>query len=114
MLCPASRSRLAAVTSLWPSLLLLFQGRSVAQAAGESFAEFNMIQDGGISSGPLALWLVVAVATGLGLVLALAQCLFQKMRKSKGTYQPRKEEQTGARNLETPNALKLPKEERLI
>ncbi|KAJ8362949.1 hypothetical protein SKAU_G00117800 [Synaphobranchus kaupii] len=100
----------AGPNKLWLALLLLVQGTTVAQ--GESFRKFNMMQENGIPSGPLGLGLVVGVATGL--VLALMLCVIRKMRRTEGTYQPRKEEQTGARNVETPDALKLPKEERLI
>lgn len=108
------RPRLTALKAgpkqLWLALLLLVKGATVAQ--GESITGFNVMQESAILSGPLGLGLVVGVATGL--VLALMLCVIRKMRRNEGTYQPRKEEQTGTRSVETPDALKLPKEERLI
>ncbi|KAJ8371592.1 hypothetical protein AAFF_G00307040 [Aldrovandia affinis] len=97
---------------LWLTLLFLVQGITSAQA-GESFPESefrNLRQESSAFSGPLGLGLVATA----GLVLALMLCVIRKMRRTEGRYQPRKEEQTGARSVETPDVLKLPKEERLI
>ncbi|KAM7371751.1 hypothetical protein PAMP_008961 [Pampus punctatissimus] len=47
-------------------------------------------------------------------VLAWLFCVVKKKRQTEGTYRPSAEEQSGARSVATPDALKLPKEERLI
>uniref|UniRef100_A0A673VSR1 Crumbs homolog 3a n=1 Tax=Salmo trutta TaxID=8032 RepID=A0A673VSR1_SALTR len=47
-------------------------------------------------------------------VLVWLFCVVRKKRQTEGTYRPSAEEQTGASSVETPDALKLPKEERLI
>ncbi|KAB5530663.1 hypothetical protein PHYPO_G00131960 [Pangasianodon hypophthalmus] len=47
-------------------------------------------------------------------VLVFLFCVVKKKRQTEGTYRPSAEEQTGTRSVEAPNALKLPKEERLI
>lgn len=47
-------------------------------------------------------------------VLAWLLCVVKKKRQTEGTYRPSAEEQTGASSVATPDALKLPKEERLI
>ncbi|XP_036423317.1 protein crumbs homolog 3a [Colossoma macropomum] len=60
---------------------------------------------------PIVVILVVLVVTG---VLVFLFCVVKKKRQTEGTYRPSSEEQTGARSVEAPNALKLPKEERLI
>ncbi|KAG9337247.1 hypothetical protein JZ751_029532 [Albula glossodonta] len=104
---------------LWLTLLFLITETCPTQ--GESFKDSNPRQESNMSSGPLGLVVtataptvaVFLVATA-GLVLALMFCVIRKMRRSEGRYQPRKEEQTGARSVETPDVLKLPKEERLI
>ncbi|KAJ7989599.1 hypothetical protein DPEC_G00306200 [Dallia pectoralis] len=63
---------------------------------------------------------IVASTVILGLlaialaVLAWLFCVVRKKRQTEGTYRPSAEEQTGASSVETPDALKLPKEERLI
>ncbi|KAF4073655.1 hypothetical protein AMELA_G00245940 [Ameiurus melas] len=62
--------------------------------------------------------IVVPIVVILVLILiGVLVFLFFKLRKKRqteGTYRPSSEEQTGARSVEAPNALKLPKEERLI
>ncbi|KAL6460566.1 hypothetical protein MHYP_G00305320 [Metynnis hypsauchen] len=60
---------------------------------------------------PIVVILVVLVVAG---VLVFLFCVVKKKRQTEGTYRPSAEEQTGARSVEAPNALKLPKEERLI
>ncbi|KPP80023.1 hypothetical protein Z043_100355 [Scleropages formosus] len=63
---------------------------------------------------------IVAPTVILGLlaiaavVLLLFFCVIRKKRQTEGTYRPSAEEQTGARGVQAPDALKLPKEERLI
>uniref|UniRef100_A0A3Q0RAS5 Crumbs homolog 3a n=1 Tax=Amphilophus citrinellus TaxID=61819 RepID=A0A3Q0RAS5_AMPCI len=63
---------------------------------------------------------IVAPTVTLG-VLALVSaflvwlfCVVKKKRQTEGTYRPSAEEQSGARSVTAPDALKLPKEERLI
>ncbi|XP_026095852.1 protein crumbs homolog 3-like [Carassius auratus] len=57
---------------------------------------------------------VVGLLAILTAVLVFLFCVVKKKRQTEGTYQPSAEEQSGARSVETPDALKLPKEERLI
>uniref|UniRef100_A0A8C1Q1F8 Crumbs homolog 3a n=1 Tax=Cyprinus carpio TaxID=7962 RepID=A0A8C1Q1F8_CYPCA len=57
---------------------------------------------------------VVGLLAILTAVLVFVFCVVKKKRQTEGTYQPSAEEQSGARSVETPDALKLPKEERLI
>lgn len=47
-------------------------------------------------------------------VLAWLLCVVKKKRQTEGTYRPSAEEQSGASSVTAPDALKLPKEERLI
>ncbi|XP_049417833.1 protein crumbs homolog 3a [Epinephelus fuscoguttatus] len=47
-------------------------------------------------------------------VVAWLLCVVKKRRQTEGTYRPSAEEQSGARGVTAPDALKLPKEERLI
>ncbi|KAI4904787.1 hypothetical protein NFI96_016111 [Prochilodus magdalenae] len=60
---------------------------------------------------PIVVVFVVLVVAG---VLVFLFCVVKKKRQTEGTYRPSAEEQTGARSVEAPNTLKLPKEERLI
>lgn len=53
--------------------------------------------------------LVIALA-----ILAWLLCVVKKKRQTEGTYRPSAEEQSGASSAVAPDALKLPKEERLI
>ncbi|MCJ8746039.1 hypothetical protein PDJAM_G00137300 [Pangasius djambal] len=68
--------------------------------------------------GPNIVEIVVPIVVILVLILVGALvflfCVVKKKRQTEGTYRPSTEEQTGARSVEAPNALKLPKEERLI
>nr|XP_020466014.1 protein crumbs homolog 3-like [Monopterus albus] len=63
---------------------------------------------------------IVAPTVTLGvLVIILAVlgwlfCVVKKKRQTEGTYRPSAEEQTGTSSVAAPDALKLPKEERLI
>ncbi|XP_048028324.1 protein crumbs homolog 3a [Megalobrama amblycephala] len=54
---------------------------------------------------------VLAIVTA---ILVFVFCVVKKKRQTEGTYRPSAEEQTGTRSVEAPDALKLPKEERLI
>ncbi|XP_016394438.1 protein crumbs homolog 3a [Sinocyclocheilus rhinocerous] len=71
------------------------------------------------SPGPNIVAIVVPTVV-LGLlailtaVLLFLFCVVKKKRQTEGTYRPSTEEQSGVRSVETPDALKLPKEERLI
>ncbi|KAF3700080.1 Protein crumbs -like protein 3 Precursor [Channa argus] len=71
-----------------------------------------------LSSNPV--WAIVAPTVTLGvLVIILAVlgwlfCVVKKKRQTEGTYRPSAEEQSGARSVAAPDAIKLPKEERLI
>ncbi|XP_056263901.1 protein crumbs homolog 3a [Pseudoliparis swirei] len=47
-------------------------------------------------------------------VLGWLLCVVKKRRQTEGTYRPSAEEQSGACGMAAPDALKLPKEERLI
>lgn len=47
-------------------------------------------------------------------VVAWLLCVVKKKRQTEGTYRPSAEEQSGASSVAAPDALKLPKEERLI
>ncbi|XDV13770.1 hypothetical protein PO909_002107 [Leuciscus waleckii] len=57
---------------------------------------------------------VLGVLAILTAILVFLFCVVKKKRQTEGTYRPSSEEQTGTRGVETPDALKLPKEERLI
>lgn len=54
---------------------------------------------------------VLAIVAG---VVVWLFCKVKKKRQTEGTYMPSAEEQSGARSVVAPDALKLPKEERLI
>ncbi|KAF6727722.1 crumbs-like protein 3 [Oryzias melastigma] len=54
---------------------------------------------------------VLAIVLG---VLGWLFCVVKKKRQTEGTYRPSAEEQSGACSVAPPDALKLPKEERLI
>ncbi|CAL8311929.1 unnamed protein product [Arctogadus glacialis] len=54
-----------------------------------------------------------ALAIALAVVFWLL-CVVKKKRQTEGTYRPSAEEQSGSHGVEMPDALKLPKEERLI
>ncbi|XP_051995687.1 protein crumbs homolog 3-like [Xyrauchen texanus] len=57
---------------------------------------------------------VLGLLAILTAVLVFLFCVVKKKRQTEGTYRPSAEEQTGTSSVETPDALKLPKEERLI
>ncbi|KAJ8251366.1 hypothetical protein GJAV_G00220580 [Gymnothorax javanicus] len=70
------------------------------------------------SPGPnIAAIVAPVVILGLLLLAAVAAVVVlqvKKKRQTEGTYRPSSEEQSGARSVQVPDALKLPKEERLI
>ncbi|KAK2833344.1 hypothetical protein Q5P01_017233 [Channa striata] len=63
---------------------------------------------------------IVAPTVTLGVLLIILAvlgwlfCVVKKKRQTEGTYRPSAEEQSGTRSVAAPDALKLPKEERLI
>ncbi|XP_026218293.1 protein crumbs homolog 3a [Anabas testudineus] len=72
-----------------------------------------------IPSGPNIAAIVAPTVTLGVLVIVLAVlgwlfCVVKKKRQTEGTYRPSAEEQSGTRSVAAPDALKLPKEERLI
>ena len=60
---------------------------------------------------PVVTFAVLAIVSA---VLGWLFCVVKKKRQTEGTYRPSAEEQSGARSVTAPDALKLPKEERLI
>lgn len=63
---------------------------------------------------------IVAPTVTLGVLAIVAAvlvwlfCVVKKKRQTEGTYRPSAEEQSGVCSVSAPDALKLPKEERLI
>ncbi|XP_062389235.1 protein crumbs homolog 3a [Sardina pilchardus] len=57
---------------------------------------------------------VLSLLAIIAAVLAYLFIVVRKKRQTEGTYRPSAEEQSGAHNVAVPDALKLPKEERLI
>nr|XP_023677731.1 protein crumbs homolog 3 [Paramormyrops kingsleyae]XP_023677732.1 protein crumbs homolog 3 [Paramormyrops kingsleyae]XP_023677733.1 protein crumbs homolog 3 [Paramormyrops kingsleyae]XP_023677734.1 protein crumbs homolog 3 [Paramormyrops kingsleyae]XP_023677735.1 protein crumbs homolog 3 [Paramormyrops kingsleyae] len=57
---------------------------------------------------------ILGVLAIVVIVLVVFFCIIRKKRQTEGTYHPSAEEQTGTRSVQAPDALKLPKEERLI
>ncbi|CAB1342180.1 unnamed protein product [Coregonus sp. 'balchen'] len=106
----------------WPgllagSVLLLVLGSNPVRVMGDNTT--NGLPSNTTAPGP-NIAAIVAPTVILGLlaiasaVLTWLFCVVRKKRQSEGTYRPSAEEQTGAHSVETPDALKLPKEERLI
>ncbi|XP_062871841.1 protein crumbs homolog 3a [Trichomycterus rosablanca] len=102
------------------SALLLVLGRVSAQDAllNNTIVPANTTAEPPLSTGPNVVAIVVPIVVVLLLILTGALiflfCIVKKKRQTEGTYMPSAEEQTGAPSVEAPNALKLPKEERLI
>lgn len=103
-------------------LLLLLASNPVwgSNATMTTAPTTNSTTAGDESSEGLNIAAIVAPTVVLGLlavalvVLVWLLCVVKKKRQTEGTYQPSAEEQSGARSVEMPDALKLPKEERLI
>lgn len=99
------------------SFLLLLVRNVSAQGENSTMSSFTTSSPE--STGPNIVAIVVPTVV-LGLlailtaVLVFLFCVVKKKRQTEGTYRPSAEEQTGARSVEAPDALKLPKEERLI
>ncbi|XP_043090812.1 protein crumbs homolog 3a [Puntigrus tetrazona] len=97
-------------------LLLLLRNVSAQE---ETTTMSNNVTTPSTNQGPNIVAIVVptvvlGVLAILTAVLVFLFCVVKKKRQTEGTYRPSAEEQTGARSVETPDALKLPKEERLI
>ncbi|XP_049331719.1 protein crumbs homolog 3a [Astyanax mexicanus] len=97
------------------SALLLVLGNASAQ---ENITMPTNTTDTPSTQGPNIVAIVVPIVVVLVLVitggLIFLFCVVKKKRQTEGTYRPSSEEQSGARSVEAPNTLKLPKEERLI
>ncbi|XP_030591116.1 protein crumbs homolog 3a [Archocentrus centrarchus] len=98
------------------SVLLLVLSSNPAW--GNSTLSVNSSQSSNTTGPNIAA--IVAPTVTLG-VLALVSaflvwlfCVVKKKRQTEGTYRPSAEEQSGVRSVTAPDALKLPKEERLI
>ncbi|KAM6913640.1 protein crumbs homolog 3a isoform 1-T2 [Lycodopsis pacificus] len=80
-------------------------GNSTTPASGPAGPNIAAIVAPTVTLGVLAIVLAV---------LGWLFCVVKKRRQTEGTYRPSAEEQSGARGVAAPDALKLPKEERLI
>ncbi|XP_056607979.1 protein crumbs homolog 3a [Triplophysa dalaica] len=102
------------------SFLLLFPRNALIQAVDTTMP--SNTTTGNIttpSSGTDIVAIVVPIVVVGALlilvgVLLFLFCVVKKKRQTEGTYRPSTEEQTGVPSVATPDALKLPKEERLI
>ncbi|KAG5832761.1 hypothetical protein ANANG_G00294570 [Anguilla anguilla] len=115
-LWPQRRVSLSGLLTL--GLVLLVSGAADAQAGNTTIQPSTTKNSTTSSPGP-NIPAIVAPTVILGLLLlagvAVAVVLrVKKRRQTEGTYRPSSEEQTGTRSVQAPDALKLPKEERLI
>ncbi|KAJ8254070.1 hypothetical protein COCON_G00206820 [Conger conger] len=113
--CPQLRVSLAGLLTL--GLVLLFVGAANGQATKENTTPSTT----SVTSNPPGpnIPAIVAPTVILGLLLlgggaAAVVLRVKKRRQTEGTYRPSSEEQTGTHSVQAPDALKLPKEERLI
>ncbi|KAI7803554.1 hypothetical protein IRJ41_008246 [Triplophysa rosa] len=102
------------------SFLLLFPRNALAQEETTTMpSNTTTINTTTPSSGTNVVAIVVPIVV-VGVlfilvgVLLFLFCVVKKKRQTEGTYRPSTEEQTGAPSVATADALKLPKEERLI
>uniref|UniRef100_A0A4W5R8B4 Crumbs homolog 3a n=1 Tax=Hucho hucho TaxID=62062 RepID=A0A4W5R8B4_9TELE len=104
----------------WPgllagSVLVLVLGSNPAWVVGDNTTQPSNTTAPGHNIAaivaPIVILGLLAIASAL---LVWLFCVARKRRQTEGTYRPSAEEQTGASSVETPDALKLPKEERLI
>ncbi|KAI1884320.1 hypothetical protein AGOR_G00225210 [Albula goreensis] len=117
--CPRLRVSLLGLLDL--GLLLVVMGAASAQnnsTTSTTTSSQSLLTTSASVPGP-NIAAIVAPTVILGILLlagvAVAMVLrVKKKRQTEGTYRPSSEEQTGARSVQAPNALKLPKEERLI
>lgn len=99
------------------SVLLLLLSSNPAW--GNSTTVASVTHSNNTTGGP-NIAAIVAPTVTLGVlaivlaVLAWLFCVVKKKRQTEGTYRPSAEEQSGVRSVAAPDALKLPKEERLI
>ncbi|KAJ8345327.1 hypothetical protein SKAU_G00295200 [Synaphobranchus kaupii] len=115
--CPQLRVSLAGLLAL--GLLLLATGPANAQGGNDTTTSPTSTESTTTSSPGPNIAAIVAPTVTLGLLalagVAVAVVLrLKRRRQTEGTYRPSSEEQTGVHNVQTPDALKLPKEERLI
>ncbi|KAG9337842.1 hypothetical protein JZ751_027493 [Albula glossodonta] len=118
--CPQLRVSLLGLLDL--GLLLVVMGAASAQnnstTSTTTPSSQSLLTTSASVPGP-NIAAIVAPTVILGILLlagvAVAMVLrVKKKRQTEGTYRPSSEEQTGARSVQAPDALKLPKEERLI
>lgn len=87
--------------------------KSVQSHRIDHYSLFLHLQETNIAAivAPTVILGVLAIVLA---VLAWLLCVVKKKRQTEGTYRPSAEEQSGASSVTAPDALKLPKEERLI
>lgn len=100
------------------SVLLLFLENSPARADNATVTNTPPPPNTN-STNTTVVAIVVPTVVGLLLIIIIAVLVYlflvvRKKRQTEGTYRPSTEEQSGARSVAMPDALKLPKEERLI
>ncbi|KAG5279204.1 hypothetical protein AALO_G00075220 [Alosa alosa] len=99
-------------------VLLLFLKNSSARAGNATV--ISGLSRNANTTSPQDVVVIVVPIVVLGLLAIIAAVLaylfivVRKKRQTEGTYRPSAEEQSGAHNAAVPDALKLPKEERLI
>ncbi|KAL0993251.1 hypothetical protein UPYG_G00105210 [Umbra pygmaea] len=104
----------------WPgllagSVLLFVLGSNPARVVGQNTTTTDPTTSPGTNIAAIVAPIVVLVPLAIvSAVLVWCFCIVRKKRQTEGTYRPSAEEQSGARSVETPDTLKLPKEERLI
>lgn len=99
------------------SVLLLVLSSNPAwgnQTTAASVTHFNNTTTGPNIAAIVAPTVTLGVLAIVLAVLAWLFCVVKKKRQTEGTYRPSAEEQSGVRSVAAPDALKLPKEERLI
>lgn len=108
--CPDVPARPGAVVG---SVLLLILGSNPAW--GNTTLPNNLRSNNGTNIAAIvAPTVTLGVVAIISAVLAWLFCVVKKKRQTEGTYRPSAEEQSGVCSVATPDALKLPKEERLI
>lgn len=93
------------VSTKWVLLVL-----RVLQWKRDDFLSFQGPNIAAIVAPTVTLGVLAIVLAVLGWLF----CVVKKKRQTEGTYRPSAEEQSGTRSVAAPDALKLPKEERLI
>lgn len=98
-------------------VLLLFLENSPARAGNATVISNPFRNSNSTNPTNVVAIVVPTVLVGLAIIAAVLVylfCVVRKKRQTEGTYRPSAEEQSGARSVAMPDALKLPKEERLI